>query len=350
MEATAVRAQSRVEVSKQPTAKNASARILNTQMSKNVRRSAQCQGISAMVTATMRTTIAAASSMEVTAVRAQSRVDMSKQPTAKNVNARILNTRKTKNVRRSARIRTTSAMVTATMRTTIVAAISMEATAVVMSSKPTATSANARTQISSLVNVLENAVNRSTRGTGTVTMRTTIAAASSMEVTAVMAQSRVDMSKRPTAQNASARILNTQTITKKPVRTSAQRQGTSAMVSVTMRTTIAAVSSIKATAVMAQSRVDMSKQPTAKNASARILNTQTITKKPVRTSAQRQGISAMVSVTMRTTTVAVSSIKATVVVPMSSKPTAKNASANKRRTSTSNSRYCFMRGLQGMIP
>merc|ERR1711934_1352249 len=99
----------------------------------NVRESARIRTTSAMVTATMRTTIAAASSMEATAVRAQSKVGVSKQPTAKNASARILNTRKTKNVRRSARIRTTSAMVTATMRTTIVAAISIKATAVVMS-------------------------------------------------------------------------------------------------------------------------------------------------------------------------------------------------------------------------
>merc|ERR1712032_1463156 len=214
-----------------------------------------------MVTATMRTTIAAASSMEATAVRAQSKVGVSKQPTAKNANARILNTRKTKNVRRSARIRTTSATGTATMRTTIVAASSMEATAVVMSSKPTSTSANARTRISIPVNVLANAVHRSTRATATATMRTTIAAASSMEATAVIAQSRVGVSKQPTAKNASARIPNTQTTTNMPARTSAQRQGISAMVSATMRTTIAAVSSIKVTVV-----VPMLSKPTAKNA------------------------------------------------------------------------------------
>merc|ERR1719362_794886 len=117
-----------------------------------------------------------------------------------------------------------------------------------------------------------------------------------------------------------------------PVRTSTQRQGISAMVSATMRTTIAAAGSIKATVVIAQSRVEVSKQPTAKNASARIPNTQTTTNMPVRTSAQRQGISAMVSATMRTTIAAVSSIKATVVVPMLSKPTAKNANVNKRTT------------------
>merc|ERR1712222_282378 len=292
---------------------------------------------------TMRTTIAAASSMEATAVRAQSRVGVSKQPTAKNVSARILNTQKTKNVRRCARIRTTSAMVTATMRTTIVAASSIKATAVVMSSKPTATSANARTRISIPVNVLANAVHRSTRATGTATMRTTVAAASSMEATAVIAQSRVGVSKQPTAKNASARILNTQTTTNMPVRTSAQRQSISAMVSAMMRTTIAAAGSIKATVVIAQSRVEVSKQPTAKNASARIPNTQTTTNMPVRTSAQRQGISAMVSATMRTTIAAVSSIKVTVVVPMLSKPTAKNANVNKRRTI--NSRYCSRRGL-----
>merc|ERR1712227_64062 len=151
------------------------------------------------------------------------------------------------------------------------------------------------------------------------------------------------MSKRPTAQNASARILNTQTTTKRPVRRSAQRQGILAMVTATMRTTIAAASSIKATVVMAQSRVDMSKRPTAQNASARILNTQTTTKMPVRRSAQRQGISAMVTATMRTTIAAASSIKATAAVPMSSKPTAKNANVNKRRSS---SRYvCVVGGL-----
>ena len=115
------------------------------------------------------------------------------------------------------------------------------------------------------------------------------------------------------------------------------------MVSATMRTTIAAASSMEATAVIAQSRVEVSKQPTAKNASVRIPNTQTTTNMPVRTSAQRQGISAMVSATMRTTIVAVSSIKATVVVPMLSKPTAKNANVNKRRTI--NSRHCSRRGL-----
>jgi len=221
------------------------------------------------------------------------------------------------------------------MRTTIVAASSMEATAVVMSSKPTATSANARTRISIPVNVLANAVHRSTRATGTATMRTTIAAASSMEATAVINQSRVGVSKRPTAKNASARILNTQTTTNMPVRTSAQRQSISAMVSAMMRTTIAAAGSIKATVVIAQSRVEVSKQPTAKNASVRIPNTQTTTNMPVRRSAQRQGISAMATATTRTTIAAASSIKATVVVPMSSKPTAKNANANKRRTSNS---------------
>ena len=114
------------------------------------------------------------------------------------------------------------------------------------------------------------------------------------------------------------------------------------MVTATMRTTIAAASSMEATAVMAQSRVDMSKRPTAKNASARILNTQTTTKRPVRRSAQRQGISAMVTATMRTTIAAASSIKATAVVTMSSKPTAKNANVNKRRTS--NSRYVCVVG------
>merc|ERR1712031_110036 len=102
-----------------------------------------------------------------------------------------------------------------------------------------------------------------------------------MEATAVIAQSRVEVSKQPTAKNASARIPNTQTTTNMPVRTSAQRQGISAMVSATMRTTIAAVSSIKATVVIAQSRVEVSKQPTAKNASARIPNTQTTTNMPV---------------------------------------------------------------------
>merc|ERR1712032_263621 len=160
----------------------------------------------------------------------------------------------------------------------------------------------------------------------------------------VIAQSRVEVSKQPTAKNASARIPNTQTTTNMPVRTSAQRQGISAMVSATMRTTIAAAGSIKATVVIAQSKVEVSKQPTAKNASARIPNTQTTTNMPVRTSAQRQGISAMVSATMRTTIAAAGSIKATAVVPMSSKPTAKNASVNKRRKN--NSRYvCVVGGL-----
>merc|ERR1719506_177274 len=88
-----------------------------------------------MVTATMRTTIAAAISMEATAVRAQSRVGVSKQPTAKNASARILNTQMSKNVRRSARSHSTSAMVTATTQTTIAAASSMEATAVRAQSK-----------------------------------------------------------------------------------------------------------------------------------------------------------------------------------------------------------------------
>merc|ERR1712032_1468518 len=208
----------------------------------------------------------------------------------------------------------------------------MEATAVVMSSKPTARSANARTRISSPANVLANAVHRSTRAMVSATMRTTIAAASSMEATAVINQSRVGVSKQPTAKNASARILNTQTTTNMPVRTSAQRQSISAMVSAMMRTTIAAAGSIKATVVIAQSRVEVSKQPTAKNASARIPNTQTTTNMPVRTSAQRQGISAMVSATMRTTIAAAGSIKATVVIAQSrveasKQPTAKNASA-----------------------
>merc|ERR1712139_60045 len=138
----------------------------------------------------------------------------------------------------------------------------MEATAVVMSSKPTAASANARTPISSPVNALANAVHRSTRAMVSATITTTIVAASSMEATAVMAQSRVGLSKKTTAKNASARILNTQTTTKKPVRRSAQRQGISAMVSATITTTIVAVSSMEATAVMAQSRVGLSKQPT----------------------------------------------------------------------------------------
>jgi hypothetical protein len=75
-----------------------------------------------------------------------------------------------------------------------------------------------------------------------------------------------------------------------------------------------------------------------------VSNTQTTINMPVRTSAQRQDISAMVSATMRTTTVAVSSIKETVVVTMSSNATAKNANVNKRRTS--NSRYvCVVGGL-----
>merc|ERR1712151_447610 len=116
-----------------------------------------------------------------------------------------------------------------------------------------------------------------------------------------MAQSRVEVPKHPTAKNASARIPNTQTTTNMPVRTSAQRQGISAMAIVTTTTTIVAAGSIKATAVMAQSRVEVSKQPTAKNASARIPNTQTTTNMPVRRSAQRQGISAMAIVTTTTT-------------------------------------------------
>merc|ERR1719506_786235 len=62
-----------------------------------------------------------------------------------------------------------------------------------------ARSANARTRISSPVNVLANAVHRSTRAMVSVTMRTTIAAASSMEATAVINQSRVGVSKQPTA-------------------------------------------------------------------------------------------------------------------------------------------------------
>merc|ERR1712150_243651 len=101
-------------------------------------------------------------------------------------------------------------------------------------------------------------------------------------------------------------------------------------------------SSIKATVVTAQSRVEVSKLPTAKNASARIPNTQTTTNMPVRTSAQRQGISAMAIVMTTTTIAAASSIKATAVVTMSSKPTAKNANVNKRRKS--NSRYVCVVG------
>merc|ERR1711939_865560 len=132
-----------------------------------------------------------------------------------------------------------------------------------------------------------------------------------------MAQSRVEVSKQPTAKNASARIPNTQTTAKMPVRRSAQCQDISAMVSATMRTTIVAASSIKVTAVMAQSRVEVSKQPTAKNASARIPNTQTTAKMPVRRSAQCQDISAMVTATTRTTIVAASSIKVTAVMAQS---------------------------------
>merc|ERR1719506_3587727 len=52
----------------------------------------------------------------------------------------------------------------------------------------------------------------------------------------------------------------------------------------------------------------------------------------------------MVTATMRTTIAAAISMEATVVVPMSSKPTAKNANVNKRRKS--NSRYvCVVGGL-----
>merc|ERR1711939_975517 len=151
----------------------------------------------------------------------------------------------------------------------------------------------------------------------TATTRTTIVAASSIKVTAVMAQSRVEVSKQPTAKNASARIPNTQTTAKMPVRRSAQCQDISAMVTATMRTTIVDASSIKVTAVMDQSRVEVSKQPTAKNASARIPTSQTTVNMPVRRSAQRKGISAMVTVTMRTTTVAASSIKVTAVMALS---------------------------------
>merc|ERR1712048_1249282 len=131
-----------------------------------------------------------------------------------------------------------------------------------------------------------------------------------------MSRSKVGLSKQPTVKNASARILNTQTITNMHVRISAPRQAISAMVTATTRTTIAAASSIKVTAVMAQSRVEASKQPTAKNASARTLNTQTTTNMPVRITAPRQGISAMVTVTTRTTIAAASSIKETAVVIM----------------------------------
>merc|ERR1712032_576323 len=175
-------------------------------MSRNVLANAVYRSTRAMVTATMRTTIVAASSMEATAVRAQSRVEVSKQPTAKNASARILNTQKIKNVGIRAQRISISAMATATTRTTIAAVISIKATVVVpISSKPTARSANARTRISSPVNVLANAVHRSTRVMVTATMRTTIVAASSMEATAVRAQSRVELSKQPTAKNASAR-------------------------------------------------------------------------------------------------------------------------------------------------
>merc|ERR1711915_770296 len=119
--------------------------------------------------------------MEATAVRALSRVELSKQLTANSASARIPST-KAKAVNLNARFHSSSAMATATTRTTTVAANTMEATAAVtLSKKLTARSANARIRTTSRIpTVKENAVRPSTRATATATTITTTVAALSM--------------------------------------------------------------------------------------------------------------------------------------------------------------------------
>merc|ERR1712151_909934 len=101
-----------------------------------------------------------------------------------------------------ASLNSTSAMATATTLTTTVAALSMEATAAVtMSKKLTAKCANARIRTTSRIpTVKENAVKPSTRATATATTITTTVAALSMEATVARSLSRVELSKQLTAK------------------------------------------------------------------------------------------------------------------------------------------------------
>merc|ERR1711990_788878 len=111
----------------------------------------------------------------------------------------------------NARFQTTLAMATATTRTTTVAADTIKATvAVPMSKKPTARSANAKIRNTSPIRtVKEHAVSSNTRATATATTPTTIVAAGTMEATAVRVLSRAERSRQLTAKRAFARIPST---------------------------------------------------------------------------------------------------------------------------------------------
>merc|ERR1712113_151606 len=251
-----------VPMSRKLTATSANARIRNTNP---VLATPNADKSSTRVTgtATTTTTTVAANSMEATAVRLLSQVEQSKRSTAKSASARIPR-RKAKDVTKYARLKITSAMVTATTRITIAAAITIKVIAAVpMSRNLTARSANARIRITNPVVATANADNRSTRVTGTATTTTTTVVANSMEVTAVRLLSLVEQSKRSTATIASARIPRRKAkhVTKHAVKI------TSAMVTATTRTIIAAAITMRVIAA-----VPMSRNLTARNANAKTPN------------------------------------------------------------------------------
>merc|ERR1712203_299229 len=219
----------------------------------------------ATATATTPTTTVAADTMEATAVRALSRVELSKLLTANSASARIPST-KAKAVNPNARFHSSSAMATATTRTTTVAANTMEATAAVtLSKKLTARSANARIRTTSRIpTVKEHAVRRSSRATATATTTTTTVAALSMAATVARSLSTVELSKQLTAKLAFARIPSTLLKVAQPA---ARFHSTSAMATATTRTTTVPADTIKATVAVA-----LSKKLTARSANVRTRN------------------------------------------------------------------------------
>merc|ERR1712193_425523 len=166
-----------------------------------------------MATATTTTTTVAAITMEAIAVRNLSKVEKSTHLTVKSASARIPST-KSRDVTIHARLDSTSAMATATTRTTTAAASTMEATVAVPTSKKlTARNASARipstrkrkkTRIAKI-----NARLKITSAMVTATTSTTTATAGTMEAIAVLNLSQVELSRKITARNASARIPKT---------------------------------------------------------------------------------------------------------------------------------------------
>merc|ERR1711885_22829 len=138
-------------------------------------------------------------------------VAMSRHLTAQSASARIPST-KSRDATMYARLDSTSAMATATTRTTTATAGTMEATvAVPTSRKLTARNASARIPITRKKTRIAkiNARLKITSAMATATTSTTTATAGTMEAIAVLNLSQVELSRKVTARNASARIPKT---------------------------------------------------------------------------------------------------------------------------------------------